>query len=211
MVKESTIVKIMSAFMPELVGEFNIRELARKSSISYDAAYRHVKDFAERDIIKERQVGKAIVCSLNLRNILTRKYLERISISKTEDFLKRDIVLKKMLGELVENLKKAAPNELLCVILFGSYARREQKERSDVDILIVSSTFGIREQLERECGGIEHRYGREIASLITTASEFVKMLKSKKRMVAHEVQQDGIILHGFENYFSLLSEGVSND
>ncbi|MEW6528340.1 MAG: helix-turn-helix domain-containing protein [Candidatus Micrarchaeota archaeon] len=211
MVKESTIAKIISTFMPELVGEFNIREIAKKSKISYDATYRHIKDLVEKSILKERQVGKAIVCSLNLSNIMTRKYLEKISISKTEEFLKKDVVLKKMFTELIENLRKAAPNELLCVVLFGSYARGEQKERSDIDIIIISSTFDVRDQLERECGGIDHKYGKEIAPLITTASEFVKMLKSKKKMVAHEVQQDGIILHGFENCFSLLSEGVSND
>ncbi|MBI2598128.1 MAG: nucleotidyltransferase domain-containing protein [Candidatus Diapherotrites archaeon] len=211
MVRELTNVKIITVFMPELINEFNIRELAKKASISYDAAYRHIKVLVEKSILREKQVGKATVCSLNLNNIVARKYLENISISKTEEFLKKDVVLKKMFSELVENLKKAAPNELLCVVLFGSYARGEQKENSDVDILIISSTFDAREKLERECGGIEHRYGRDIASLITTASEFVKMLKSKKRMVAHEVQQDGIALYGFENYFSLLSEGVSND
>ena len=197
--------------MPDLINKFNIRETAKKAGISYDAAYRHVKALVEKSILKERRVGKAVVCSLNLSNIMARKYLENISILKTEEFLKKDVVLKKMFSELVENLREVAPNELLCVVLFGSYAREEQKERSDIDILIISSTFEVREQLERECGGIEHRYGKEIASLITIASEFVKMLKSKKRMVAHEVQQDGIILYGFENYFSMLNEGVSND
>lgn len=211
MVKESTITKIITVFTPELINEFNIRELAKKAGVSYDAAYRHVKALIENSILKERQVGKAIVCSLNLSNIMTRKYLEKISISRKEEFLKNDIILKKILNELIENLRKIAPNELLCVVLFGSYAREEQKEHSDIDVLIISSTFDVREYLERECGGIEHRYGKDIASLITTASEFVKMLKSKKRMVAHEVWQDGIILYGFENYFLLLSEGVSND
>lgn len=211
MVRESTITRIITVFMPELVNEFNIRELAKKADISYDAAYRHIKALVEKNIFKERQVGKAVVCSLNLSNIMARKYLEKISISKTEEFLRKDVVLKKIFSELVENLRKTAPNELLCVVLFGSYARGEQKEHSDIDVLIISSTFDVREQLERECGGIEHRYGKDIASLITTATEFVKMLKSKKMMVAHEVQQDGIILYGFENYFSLLSEGVSND
>jgi len=210
MVKESTIEKIMYVFMPELTNEFNIRVIAKKAGISYDAAYRHIKVLAEKNILKKRQVGKAVVCRLNLSNILARKYLEKTSISKTEEFLKKDVVLNKMFSELVGNLKKTAPNELLCIVLFGSYARWEQKEHSDIDILIISSTFDAREKLEQECGGIEHRYGKGIASLITTASEFVKMLKSKKRMVAHEVQQDGLILYGFENYFSLLSEGISN-
>ncbi len=195
--------------MPELVNEFNIRELAEKASISYDAAYRHVGALIEKRILKERRVGKAVVCSLNLSNILARKYLEKISISKAEEFLNKDVVLKNMFIELVESLRKAAPNELSCVVLFGSYARGGQKEHSDIDVLIISSTFDVKEQLERECGGIEHRYGKDIAPLITTASEFVKMLKSKDRLVAHEVQQDGLILYGFENYFSLLSEGVS--
>lgn len=211
MVRETTIAKLISVFMPELTGEFNIRELAKKAGISYDAAYRHVKFLVGKDILKEKRVGKSLVCGLNLANILARKYLEGISVSKTEEFLKKDVVLRNLFKELVENLKAAAPNELLCVAVFGSYARGEQKEQSDIDVLIISSTFEVRENLERGCGGIEQRYGKDIAALITTASEFKKMLKSRKRMVAHEIQLDGIILFGFENYFLLLSEGVSND
>jgi predicted nucleotidyltransferase/predicted DNA-binding transcriptional regulator len=211
MVKESTVTAIISTFMPGLVGGLTIREISKRAGISYDAAYRHVKALAKSGIIREMLVGRATVCSLDLHNISARKRLEEISVSKTGVFLGRDIVLKKMLGELVENLRRVASNELLCIVLFGSYARGEQKEQSDVDVLIVSSTFGIRGRVEQECGGIGHRYGKPIAPLLTTASEFVKMLKSKKRMVAHEVQQDGIILYGFENYFVMLGDGVSND
>ena len=196
--------------MPELISEFNIREIAKKANISYDATYRHVKYLVENNILNVKRMGKTLVCSLNLHNISTRKYLEKISIAKTEEFLKKDVVLRRLLNELVEKLKKAAPDQLLCVVLFGSYARGEQTEHSDLDVLVISSTFEVSGKLERECGGIEHKYGVAIASLITTASEFKKMLKSKERMVAHEIQRDGIVLYGFENYFSLLSEGVSN-
>ena len=211
MARETTIVKIISVFMPELISEFNIREIAKKAKISYDAAYRHVKYLVEKNILKVKRVGKTLVCSLNLYNISTRKYLEKISIAKTEEFLKKDVVLRKLLNELVEKLKKAAPDQLLCVVLFGSYARGEQTEHSDLDVLVITSTFKVSGKLKRECGGIEYKHGVAIAPLITTASEFKKMLKSKERMVAHEIQRDGIVLYGFENYFSVLSEGVSND
>lgn len=211
MVKEETISKLIVAFTPELVGKFNIRELAKKAGISYDAAYRHVKFLVEKQILRKKQVGKSIVCSLNLNNIMARKYLEKIGIARMGEFLKKDIVLRNLFNELVENLMKVAPNELLCVVLFGSYARGTQTKNSDIDVLIISSTFDVREKLEQECGGMEHKYGVDIAPLITTASEVVKMLKSKKRMVAHEVQLDAIILYGFEKYYLLLSEGISND
>ncbi len=210
MASEVTVTKILSVFLPGLVDEFNILEIARKAGISYDACYRHVTGLVKEKILNKRTVGKAVVCGLNLGSTMARKYLEKLSVSKTEAFLGRDVTLDKMFGELVGNLRKAAPNELLCVVLFGSYARGEEKASSDVDLLIISSTFDVGEKLERECGGIEYRYGKEIAPLITTASEFVKMLRSKKRMVAHEVKEDGIVLYGFENYFLLLSEGVSS-
>lgn len=211
MVREKTVVKLISVFLPELAGKFNVRELARKAGISYDAAYRHVKSLVKDNILGERRVGQALVCSLNLKNVMARKYLEKISVSRTGEFLKKDIVLRKLFNELVENLRKAAPDELVCVVLFGSYARGMQTKDSDIDLLLISSTFDVREKLEQECGGIEHRYGIDVAPLVTTASEFVKMLKSRERMVAHEVQMDGMVLYGFENYYTLLSEGVLND
>jgi len=211
MAREETLAKIFTVFMPQLTEELNVREIAKKAGISYDAAYRHVVFMKKAHMLKQRRVGQAVVCSLDLSNLMARKYLEKTSICKTEEFLKKDVVLRKLFSELVTNMRKAAQNELLCIVLFGSFARGEQKQHSDIDILVISSTFAVREKLERECDGIGLAYGRDISLLLTTAAEFEKMLSSKKLMVAHEVQRDGIVLYGFENYFTLLSEGVSND
>ena len=45
--------------------------------------------------------------------------------------------LKELLGELKEGLKSLYGSRLKGLYLYGSYARREQEEYSDIDVLIV--------------------------------------------------------------------------
>ncbi|MFH1224319.1 MAG: nucleotidyltransferase domain-containing protein [Candidatus Diapherotrites archaeon] len=208
MVKAEFIDAIFGQFLPELKKKFTIRKLSLLAKLSYDAAYRHIHHLINEGALKEEKVGAYSYVSINFESSLARKIVERISLGRTRRFMKKDIVMKKMLDELVTGLEKAAPNELLSVALYGSHAKGTGTERSDVDIFVVVSDFGVREKVERACSGVEKRYGKDIAPLITTAVEFKNMLKSEKPMVAHEILIDGIVLYGYEKYYSIAFEAV---
>jgi predicted nucleotidyltransferase len=208
MVKVEFIDKIFEQFLPELKKRFTIRKLSLRTKLSYDAIYRHIHYLIKEGALKEEKVGAYSYIGINFENSSARKIVERINLNKTLEFMKKDIVLKKMLDELVKELEKTIPNELLSVVLYGSYAKGTETEHSDVDVFIIVSNFEVRERVERACGGVEKMYGRDIAPLITTATELKNMLKSQKPMVAQEILLDGIILHGYEKYYSVVFEAV---
>ncbi len=208
MVNVEFVDRIFEQFLPELKKKFTIRKLSLLTKLSYDATYRHVHHLITEGALKEEKVGAYSNISINFESNFARKLIERASLKKTSEFLKKDIVVKKLLEELVKELEKSVTNELLSVVLYGSYAKETKTEQSDLDILVVVSTFDVREKIERVCGGIEMRYGKDIAPLITTARELKNMLKSEKPTVAQEILLDGIVLMGYEKYFSIVFEAI---
>lgn len=208
MVKSEFIERIMEQFLPELTKKFTIRKISMLTKLSYDATYRHVHFLVKEKALDEEKVGAYSNISINFNSDLVKKIIEKISLKKTEKFLKKDVVLKKMLAELVDESKKTIPNELLSTILYGSYAKDTQKEDSDVDILFLISSFKVSEKLERICSAVERRYGKVITPLITTPVELKKMIQSEKPMVAHEILLDGVILYGYEKYYSVIFEAI---
>lgn len=208
MVKSEFIEQIMEQFLPELTKKFTIRKISILTKLSYDATYRHIHFLVKEKALNEEKVGVYSNISINLQSDSAKKIIEKISLKKTEKFLKQDVVLRKMLIELVDESKKTIPNELLSIVLYGSYAKGTQKEDSDVDILFLVSSFKVSEQLERVCNAVERRYGKKLSSLITTPIELKKMIQSEKPMVAHEILLDGVVFYGYEKYYSILFEAI---
>jgi predicted nucleotidyltransferase len=208
MVSAEFIDKIFIQFLPKLSEKYTVRKLSLLTKSSYDATYRHVHYLIKENALKVEKVGAYSYVSVNFESNLARKIIEKVSLSKTEIFLKKDIITKKLLEELIKQFKDALPNELLSMILYGSYARGTQTEQSDIDLLIVVSTFDTRDKIERICDATEMRYGKDIAPLITTATELRKMLKSETPTVAQEILLDGVVLFGFEKYYSIIFEAI---
>lgn len=208
MVKVEFIDRIFEQFLPELKKKFTIRKLSMLTKISYDATYRHVHHLTKEGALKEEKVGAYSYISINFASNLAKNMIERINLNKTQEFLKKDIVVRKLLDELVKELEKSIPNELLSIVLYGSYAKGTKTEHSDVDVLVLVSTFDVREKVERVCSGVEKRYGKDIAPLITTAIELRNMFKSEKPTVAQEILIDGVVLHGYEKYYSIMFEAI---
>lgn len=209
MVKAEFIELIFAQFLPDLGKRFTIRKLSLLSGISYDAAYRHAHYLIKEGALREEKVGKSSCLGINFKSELARKYIEKAGLGKTGRLGKRDAITSKLLGELVRGLKAAIPNELLCVVLYGSHAKGAATMRSDIDVLIIVSTFEVRGKVDGICGGIEKSYGKPISPLLTTAIEFRKMLESKKATVAHEALLDGAVLCGLEKFYSMVFEAMA--
>ncbi len=209
MVKAEFIEGIFAQFLPDLGKKFTIRRLSLLSGISYDAAYRHAHYLIKEGALMEEKVGKCSYLGINFKSELARKGIEKTSLEKTGRFGKKDAITSKLLGELVQGLKAAIPNELLCVVLYGSYAKGAATRRSDIDVLIIASTFDVRGKVDGICGGVEKRYGKSISPLLTTAIEFGKMLEPEKPTVAHEALLDGVVLCGLEKYYSVVFEAMA--
>ena len=102
------------------------------------------------------------------------------------------------LSELIENVKDVLGTSLSKIILYGSYARGEQTEYSDIDIMVLTSLEDEEEIRKKEYELFDLVYDIELSSLLTL-SIIVKNEKHFYHWVNdlpfyRNVEQEGVVL-----------------
>ncbi|MEM5880970.1 MAG: nucleotidyltransferase domain-containing protein [Candidatus Aenigmatarchaeota archaeon] len=92
-----------------------------------------------------------------------------------------------ILLELIEKLKEAKK-----IIVFGSYARGEDVEESDIDVLVVTDIKD--EFVQKVASSLSRKYGKRLAFITRTPEEYVKMVDKERELLERAVLQ-GVIIH----------------
>jgi len=92
-----------------------------------------------------------------------------------------------------ENLKEAYAGQLVKTVLFGSRARREGSEDSDIDLLVLlkNEEHSLRKGILDKAGDIFLEKGVNITPLVMS-SERYEWLREIERGIALEIERDGI-------------------
>ena len=102
---------------------------------------------------------------------------------------------KKELGELKKNLEKLLDPLAFKMVLFGSRARGDYSEESDVDvaILVRGLTREMKRRILDKVAEIELEYLLPISVLVFSQEEF-DHLKKRERGIALDIEREGIPL-----------------
>ena len=185
--------KIINYLGKNLKKRFTMHELSKLVKVPYASFYRAVQDMA--DILDILPVGKSKTVSLKISNSVIKAHLIVSSDEEKKEFLQKQPIIKKITGEL---------NTKDIVVLFGSYAKGKESEKSDIDLLIInydgkkSISFSKYELL----------FNKKINPIFVTAKEFKKMLLDKEENVGKQVLKDHIILNNPEWFWKLVLNGI---
>lgn len=99
------------------------------------------------------------------------------------------------LKELKESLSEFLGDRLLGMILFGSVARGDDTEESDIDVAIIirGLTREIKHQVLDRVAEFELKHLMPVSTLILSENEFNR-LKSRERRIALDIEREGIPL-----------------
>jgi len=103
--------------------------------------------------------------------------------------------LPELLQEVTDSIKSVHPNST--IILFGSYAKGEQRDGSDLDICILVPELTYRRadmEIDAACA-IRRGFPLPIDLLLYTHDEFEESAK-KKYLIQHDIKRDGVVLSG---------------
>ncbi|MEM2047603.1 MAG: nucleotidyltransferase domain-containing protein [Candidatus Jordarchaeales archaeon] len=128
--------------------------------------------------------------------------LRRIDIERGEEAYRE---IKEKLCGLVKLLEKEFNVKL--VVAFGSYARRELNEGSDIDLLIVGS---FKRRFHERTAEVIGLTDLPIEPLCYTENEFEEMLNSKNSLIL-EALKEGIILKKEEQSSRKMKGGEACD
>ena len=168
-VSTSTSQIIMAFLCQNPQQSFYSGEIADKTHLSKGGTNQSLHELADQGVLKAEQKGRMIFYSVDLKSPLIRqhKILQNITI----------------LEDLVKKVKPVAER----IVLFGSCARGEDSQESDIDLLVIS------QDQERVRSLVpETKAKRKIQLLLKTSQEFIQ-LEDKEPIFYKEVER-GIVL-----------------
>jgi predicted nucleotidyltransferase len=147
------------------------------------------------DLLVSEAVGKSKVIRLDLANPILKPYLAISSDEEKKEFLRDYSVIKKIENEL-------ETKEI--VILFGSYAKRTQNEKSDIDILIINKNGSKSISFSK----YEILFKKKINPIFVTKKEFEAMLKDEEENVGKQALKNHIILNDPESFWRCVLNAI---
>ncbi len=163
--------KIMKIFFNSPSQRFHVRELSRLTKISVSTVSRVIKELLKKYLLVIRRKTPILELEANLNS---KKF-----ISNKKEFNIHQIKEVGLLDFIIEKY-----NEPEAIILFGSYSKGEDFEKSDIDILVVTSKK-INSDLEK------------YEKLLKRKIHFIEMnIKEIKPELLNNII-NGIILYGY--------------
>ena len=159
--------------------KFHIRELARKTGLNPNTIISFTDDLEEESIIGKEKKKHIVEISLNLENPATLQKKKFFNLSEIHD--------SGLIDFLVEEY-----NHPKSIILFGSYARGEDIERGDVDIMINT----VKKEIV-DLSKFEKKLKRKIHPFLFSEKEIKNMKKQNKELLNNIL--NGVILFGYIN------------
>lgn len=172
---------------------YTMHELSKLLNVPYATFYRTVQEM--HDLLIVKAAGKSKIIQINLKNSITKAHLTVSSYEEKKDFLKDQSIIKKIESEL--NLKEI-------VILFGSYAKKTQHEKSDIDLLIINKDGSKSISFSK----YELLFKKKINPIFVTKREFELMLKDKEENVGKQALKSHIILNNPEEFWGCVLNAV---
>ena len=172
---------------------YTLHELSKVLKIPYATFYRTVHKMNNLLIITV--IGKSKTIQLSLNNPIARAHLTVSSDEEKKEFLQNQPIIKKIEKEL-------GTKEI--VVLFGSYAKRIQHEKSDVDLLIINKEGNKSISFSK----YELLFKKRINPIFVTKKEFELMLKDKEENIGRQVLKNHIILNNPEEFWGCVLHAI---
>lgn len=186
--------KIMQIFYKEKGTKVHLREIARRTNLHEPSASRFLKMLEKDRILKPEKDG-------NLK-----KYAVRQSSTTYLIFEAFDLERFEKLPTIRKNAIKAYLNKLpekpVFAILFGSTAKGNYKEDSDIDILIVTNNKISAKEAEKEADAIT---AVRISTFQISYKSFIADIKMKEDKVVQSAIQSGYPLINHIQFYEVLN------
>ena len=162
-----------------------LSDIAGITHLSHGALQPALSGLSEVGVLKASKMGKAVTYRLNSDNPFAKKVMEIFSAESG--------ILRAVAEEFAVHMPKKG---VISIILFGSVAKGEPSEKSDVDLLIVYR--GRRECVEKSANALAEGYMRQdiLISTVLYSENDVKGMSMKYNSFVSSVEGEGIVLYG---------------
>lgn len=176
------------AVLAETTVDLNLRTIARLSDVSVAQASRVLPGLVELGLVERREVPPSSLFRLVREHVAAGPL---VALARA-----RDAVVKEM-GHAAGDLPVAP----VSVIVFGSFARGEADEESDIDTVLVRPA-GVEESDEAWSASVEQwrdrvrRISGNRVEVLEVGSDEISARLASRQQVWRDIRRDGLVVHG---------------
>jgi predicted nucleotidyltransferase len=175
----------------ELIGvsvPLNAAQIAGRAGLTRPAAGTVLGEFAAMGLTANVDVGNARVHWLVRDNVYVQELVKRVF-----EFESR------MPDMLLEDLRDTFGDAAESVVLFGSYARGDQRPDSDIDVVLVGIDAQQKARLHvlvaDESASFRRRWGASLSVLTFTLDEAAELRRTSPGLL-RSLEEDGVVVSG---------------
>lgn len=174
-----------------------IRGISRKLGKSYTLVYNNIADLEKKEIIKKESVPPAQIVTLN--EYAPLEIFIDIEFKRKNNFLKKHAWIRLMLKDILKN----SDNPFFILMVFGSYAKGSQNEKSDLDLLIIVND---KKEIRNAENALQKAYTKIKKNInIVDTEDFKEMIKNTEKLnIGNEAKKHHILLYGIEEYYNII-------
>ena len=161
--------------------QHSVRDVARLLSISPPSASKYLEQYHKEGLLIREEFKNNLLYSPNTDS--------RIFKLKKRSYNTLLLVQSGLVAHLEETLSYPT------IILFGSYAKGENHEESDIDLFIIAD-----EKQDLKLERYEKTLGAEIQVFLHTPKEFKQLQKSSPELINNVL--NGVIISGYVKVFA---------
>jgi predicted nucleotidyltransferase/predicted transcriptional regulator len=200
---------ILETFLKEPTKPQYIRQVANTCKLSYERVQFYLKELEKINLLRSKVKGKIKEYTLNRQHELAPKLFSLLEMERRQVFYSKNPQFQSWLNTMLSELNKTtviAVSDIKFILLFGSTARGDSKDGSDVDILIItkSSNSALERAIAQLKTKLEVISGKIFSFHIVDYKEFAA--KWKKEPVYATIWLDYIVLSGEENFWKEVLE-----
>ncbi len=191
-----TELEMLQAFFPK-GKDLTLKEIMNKSEYSYEPVYRTLQELTKKKLINVKKFGKTLVYDLNFLKPESKIAFYLYATNRAREFSKKHPTIFTAISELPED-------KIDILAIFGSYSKGIQHEKSDVDVICVTSE----KDLTTKIRALKHAYNKNFSPIVLPKIEFAK-IKVENKEFWHDLFEYGIIFKGHELfYYYTYLEGI---
>ncbi len=182
-------------------------ELKQPNPVSHERTLTYLKTLTAQRILFEEKKGRQNFYQLNPNHSASCTFMALAEQARAQNALKK-MNIATLAHEITDKVQRALGFNLLFVVLFGSYARQNERTTSDLDLLFVVNRAGpYRKRVDALVEKTASLYTQKISVHIVGMNELEK--RWHKEPVYSSIFRDRVVLFGAEAFWRfVLKEGA---
>ncbi len=166
----------------------NVSQIAARAGLSKPAASTALAELAAMGLVDGSPAGRSVVHWIVRENVFVERIVAPAFRQEQE-----------IPDLLVKEIGREFAHVAVSVVLFGSYARGEQSDSSDVDVVLVGRDAAGKRELEEAADAyaraFRHRFGATLSPLVYDLDE-ASSLRQRAPQLFETIERDAVVVFG---------------